>query len=327
MTPSRPPLPPPPQPTRQIFDPFNSSSTGHQRAESRLAGSTSWRESRTHKLSHQLRDTTGRGGLQHLSDLVGAGSENFGVDGRKENGDWETGAPGLREDGWRDIRDMMQGLRKRATGENNTGGSASKKAKTERDDGQSLVTGEGLQYWQGRLSTDKTLISTANYNPNLKKASVASTPTIAAVPEELDGPDPVPSESRHKTPSQIFSGLNIYLNGSTLPHISDHKLKHLLAQHGANISIALGGRTVTHVILGDKGGLAASKIQKEVARTRGKSVKFVGVRWVLDSVEKGKRQAESRYEVVRLAMKRQRSVLEMGPSQSEKAEIASHDVT
>ena len=242
---------------------------------------------------------------------------------------------------------MTQGPRKRASssrssGEALTGGSAIKKTTTKmmkRDDGTTsrrVTTGEGLQYWQGRLSTDKTLISTAaEYNPNLKKKPpslrpTSTTPPTATDPEDLnnDGPNDAPSSpaslsSLSRTigvippppPPQIFSGLTIYLNGSTHPHISDHKLKHVLAQHGANVAIALGRRTVTHVILGDKGGLAAGKIQKEVARPSGgatNGVKFVGVRWALDSVERGKRQPERRYEVVKLALRGQRSVLAVG---------------
>lgn len=85
---------------------------------------------------------------------------------------------------------------------------------------------------------------------------------------------------------QIFDGLCFYVNGSTAPLVSDHKLKHLLATHGARHSIALGRRTVTHVILGTVsanggagGGLAATKIQKEVARTGGKAVKYITVEW------------------------------------------------
>jgi hypothetical protein len=69
--------------------------------------------------------------------------------------------------------------------------------------------------------------------------------------------------------------------------VSDHKLKQLLATYGASHSIALGRRTVTHVILGKinakgvgaGGGLAASKIQKEITRTGGKAVKFVNAEW------------------------------------------------
>ena len=69
--------------------------------------------------------------------------------------------------------------------------------------------------------------------------------------------------------------------------VSDHKLKQLLAAHGAGHSIALGRRTVTHVVLGTitgkgigaGGGLAASKIQKEIARTGGNAVKFINAEW------------------------------------------------
>jgi BRCT domain, a BRCA1 C-terminus domain len=297
MPPSHPPLPPPPQPTREIIDPFNSTSTGHQHADSSISSSTSWRASRTHKLSHQLRDTTGGGGARHVSDLVGAGSGNFG---RKGNGDWERRALGLPGDACRDIRDMMQGT--------------------------SEGTNEGLQYWQGKLSTDKTLISSVKSDPQQSKAPGWST-AVAIEKSDDGGPSTETRTLDPPPPPQIFSGLNIYLNGSTLPHISDHKLKHLLAQHGANISIALGRRTVTHVILSDKGRLAAGKIQKEVTKIGGKGVKFVGVQWVLDSIEKGRRQPESRYEVVRLAMKGQRSVLGMGIGNSDRREERNDDDT
>lgn len=85
---------------------------------------------------------------------------------------------------------------------------------------------------------------------------------------------------------QIFEGLCFYVNGSTAPFVSDHKLKHLLSAHGARHSITLGRRTVTHVILGTVnanggcgGALAATKIQKEVTRTGGKAVKYITVEW------------------------------------------------
>jgi BRCT domain, a BRCA1 C-terminus domain len=240
-------------------------------------------------------------------------------------------APGLPGDGCRDIRDMMQGTRKRGS-EGMAESLMSKKATTtttttttiEREDGRSEGTREGLQYWQEKLSTDTTLISTAKSHPQLSKAPGWS--TVVAIEKSDDGsPSTQTRTPDTPPPPQIFSGLNIYLNGSTLPHISDHKLKHLLAQHGANISIALGRRTVTHVILSDKGRLAAGKIQKEVTKIGGKGVKFVGVRWVLDSIEKGRRQPESRYEVVRLAMKGQRSVLGIGIGNSDRREERNDD--
>lgn len=145
---------------------------------------------------------------------------------------------------------------------------------------------------------------------------------------------------------QIFAGLCFYLNGSTAPLISDHKLKHMLSAHGANHSITLGRRTVTHVILGTVnakggcgGGLAATKIQKEVARTGGKAVKYITVEWlvfpshkvhlsimtgmvksdvtltdicrVLESIKAGHRLPESCFAPLRLAQKTQGSVFGM----------------
>lgn len=98
-----------------------------------------------------------------------------------------------------------------------------------------------------------------------------------------DGDPPASSKSPEKL---LFAGLCFYINGSTAPLVSDHKLKQLLASHGAKHSIALGRRTVTHVILGTTstnggagGGLASSKIQKEMLRTGGKTVKFINAHW------------------------------------------------
>ncbi|KAI1617433.1 hypothetical protein EDD37DRAFT_646282 [Exophiala viscosa] len=269
----RPNLPPPPQPTRIFFDPFNSSSTGHQRAENRLSGSTSWRDSRAYKLRHQFRDNTGGGGENHLSDLVGAGSEGFGKDGRKENGDWEKGAPGLREKGWQDIRSLMDGNRKRSADS------------VEGEDGKDSIT---------ELKKRRT--------SHIQESEYASRPRepdsqLASTQQQLQSTHDEETKESAPQPPQIFRHLNIYLNGSTAPLISDHRLKQLFAQHGGNTSIGLGRRTVTHVIIGDDcgGGLASTKIQKEVALVGGKGVKYVTAQWILDSIGKGIRQPEARY--------------------------------
>lgn len=216
-------IPPAAQPIRKTFDPWNSASTGHQRAENRLGGSTSWRTSRTSKLAVQFR--SGAGGGKRLYDTVGAGSKDFGTDGRKENGSWEKGAPGLREEGWQDVRGLLTGEKKPGT----QGTERELKAENE---------GEGEQ-------------------------------------------------RQEKVERKIFTDLCIYINGSTAPTVSDHRLKQLLAENGARVSIALGRRSVTHVILGTPngaaggagGGLAAGKIQKEIQRVGGKGVKFIGVEW------------------------------------------------
>lgn len=114
------------------------------------------------------------------------------------------------------------------------------------------------------------------------------------------------TESRNKnnlSTSTIFSSLTIHINGQTTPTVSDHKLKHLLISHGANLSLHMH-RGVTHVILGEPnahssssssslkpgvkvagagGGLAAGKLQKEIQRGGWKGVKLVRVQWYVFS--------------------------------------------
>lgn len=257
--------------TRKIFDPWNSASTGHQRAENRLSGSTSWRTSRSMKLGQQFR--AGHAGGARLYDTVGAGSEHWGHDGRKENGGWEPGAPGLREPGWQDVRGLLRAKETKPT--------AGGPSQTCQDPIRSTVD----EKHDSRSSTTDT------------------------------------ADADTSAPAAIFHHLTIYINGSTAPRVGDHKLKRLLAEHGAGISIALGRRTVTHVIVGRPnggpggngagGGLAASKIQKEIARVGGCGVKYVSVDWVLDSISAGTRLPEARYQCVHVAHKGQRSVYGM----------------
>lgn len=233
-------IPAAPQPTRIFFDPFNPSSTGHQRAEDRASGgSTRWREVRAQKLRAQFADATGGGG---------------------DGGDWDGGAP----PSWPDTRGML-----------------------DRPDSRKR-TGRDLDLGGG------------DDEPKKKKRAVSQPESGRASgsgeqPHAL--PPPLP---------QIFRGLTMYLNGSTMPLVSDHRLKQLFAQHGGAISLALRRRTVTHVVLGERpaggGGLAAAKIQKEAAGRgsgsgSGSGVKYVSARWVLDSVDKGVRQPEFKYAV------------------------------
>lgn len=231
MAPPKSSHPPAAHPSRIIFDPWNSSATGHQRAENRVANGTAWRASRTRKLAHQYH--VGAGGEERIDDSVGAGLLNHEHDGRQGNGDWEDGALGPREDRWGDVREML--LRE---------GSKVGKKDAEQD-GTSLKGEENEQLL-------------------------------------------LKSERR-----KLFQNLRVYINGSTAPMVGDHKLKQLLTENGAGISIALGRRSVTHVILGRPngcrsgpgagGGLAASKIQKEIKRVGGCGVKYVGVEWYVKS--------------------------------------------
>ncbi|KAJ3945094.1 uncharacterized protein N0V96_005117 [Colletotrichum fioriniae] len=87
----------------------------------------------------------------------------------------------------------------------------------------------------------------------------------------------------------LFQGVTVYVNGSTHPIISDHRLKRVLVENGARMSIHLGRRQVTHVIVGRPagvgagagGGLASGKLEKEIRRIGGSAVKYVGVEWLV----------------------------------------------
>jgi len=246
---------------------------------------------------------------------VGAGSEDWGRDGRLENGGWERGAKGLRGANQKSLKESGVEV----------------KAKSGRDSG---VRTAGIWDVKGKASQE-------SYEDELLKERWSQS-SPAALREGLvvdgDGGDDRDQdaddrdmvdeqhdvdEEQHSIPQpQIFKNLTIYINGSTAPTISDHKLKHLLVTHGANVSIALGRRTVTHVVLGHLsnaskpgtgagGGLAGTKIQKEIARVGGKGVKFVSVEWVIDSIRKGVRVPESAHECLRLAPKGVKSVSDM----------------
>lgn len=242
--------PKPPPLNRTPFDPWNSSSTGHQRAENRLSGSPAWNASRTRKLAAQFGgDATGGA---RLADTVGAGSEDCGRDGRTENGGFARGASGLRERGQRSLWECV--------GRNGEGSEEVEKV------------------WEGRA---------------------------------------VKPERREKPPRRIFDDLVFYVNGSTYPLISDHKLKHLVVQHGGVVSVSLARRSVTHVVIGEAsgggtngagGGLAAGKIQKEIGLTRGRGIRFVSAAWVVESVRAGRRVPEGGFARLKMRPGGQRGV-------------------
>ena len=184
-----------------------------------------------------------------MYDTVGAGSRDFGRDGRKVNGGWEKVAKGLRK-GEGDLTAWMGGVEKKKDGLE--------------------MRGKGMD--GGEWGEEEAI------------CKVSETPLDSETPN-LENET---SNSARKR-KQIFQNLTIYINGSTAPLVSDHKLKYLLVEHGARISIGLSRRSVTHVILGTPngsgvgkgagGGLAGGKIQKEITRVGGCGVKYVGVEW------------------------------------------------
>lgn len=328
--------PPVAKPTKSIFDPFNSSATGHQRADNSLSGSTSWRDSRHKKLREQF--SAGAGGGKRVRDTVGAGSLDFGKDGRTENGGWERGAAELRVRGQQSLWESLKVTKDGASNNGHTCDTRpAKRIKTDTAPAPApapfVPTSVGnpepfapVRNEDGsvRESTGSWPSAHANANANANAPFECSPSDLL---EPIDPPDssepPRPKatatglvkEGGHSdtgattpVPPQIFNHLCFYINGCTAP-VGDHKLKHMISIHGGHMSIALGRRTVTHVVLGKPnangagcgGGLAGSKIHKEITQIRGKSIKFITAEWVTESISAGKRLPESRFAALKLA--------------------------
>lgn len=238
-----------------LFDPWNSSSTGHQRAENRLGASTGWRDSRNRKLMSQY--TGGPGGGKRVSDTVGEGSRN-----------WDSQAkalitPEMQSRARSSVVDMLAnpGTMKRP---------ASSSSSAPPFMSTSASTTAATSYHSGK-----------SRSPGPK--NVTAEERLTARREEEDA-----AREQARQPRRIFDGVVVYLNGSTHPLISDHKLKHVLAENGASMSSHFGRRKVTHVILGRPtagayrsggagGGLAGGKLQREISKLGGPAVKYVGV--------------------------------------------------
>ncbi|KAK8083319.1 hypothetical protein PG996_002100 [Apiospora saccharicola] len=272
------------------FDPWNSSSSGHQRAENRLGASTGWRDSRNAKLHSQF-----RGDARRVSDAVGAGAR-----------DWDPKLqavvpPELRARARCSVADMLAkpGTMQRSLSSFSSSSSTSLPSTASSKIGVDTATGAPNK--GGQSSTTKT--TEERERP-------------AEYTEKADDEDNQASPDQEEGPGRLFAGVVIYVNGSTHPQISDHKLKHALAKHGGRLSSHLGRKQVTHVILGrpigggggSGGGLAGSKLQKEIQKVRGAAVKFVGVEWILESIKAGKRLPEARFSIIKVASKGQQSV-------------------
>ncbi|KAF9774597.1 hypothetical protein IL306_007364 [Fusarium sp. DS 682] len=244
------------------FDPWNSSSTGHQRPESRLG--TGWRESRNRKLNSQFR--SGSSGGERLSDTWGAGSEDY-----DENRKMLV-PKAVRERAQRSVKDML------------------------------VKSGKMRESLGAREETDgkreEALVESRKQEDEAQEAELSS--------------------------RRMLDGAVIYVTGSTFPLISDLKLKQLVTEHGGQMSLHLGRRKVTHVIIGRPaggysdagGGLAGSKLEREIRRTAGCGVKFVGAEWILESLKAGKRLPEARFSNTKMASKAQDSVYNLFSRQS-----------
>ncbi|EPS29145.1 hypothetical protein PDE_04094 [Penicillium oxalicum 114-2] len=321
----------------RVFDPWNSASSGHQRADSGYLGTTRWRDTRIAKLKQQF------GGEECTHEKLGVlGDADFAQDGCDGGGDWRVGgndetmsmvvdAAGKEgrgkwewisdeeakrlELGVRDIRCFM-GVGKRKSGEQ----LGEKKRKKPRmfDDVESVVIDRPAEISVSTTTASPALPppppdheSKSHIKPQNLLTNLSNPLFSTSIPSSIRAND-----KTHPPSSKIFHGTTIYINGSTLPQISDHKLKSLLAENGATVAIAMARRSVSHIIIGQPGvagqgcggGLAARKLQGEIERGGWKGVRIVGVDWVLESLKAGKRLAESKFAVMSIAPKGQRSV-------------------
>lgn len=284
--PPPPPAPPPPPPFRaaepkygRAFDPWNSVALGHQRAETK--GPPGWRESRTRKLQSQL--AAGHSGGARLSDAVGAGSEDF---------DEHLGVLVPKEVRARAANSVVDMLRRPGTMSSRCGSSS----------GGDSSGGGGSR---GRSSNSRRQLGSMPPEEEEKKKkesdenkiqgdldnneATTTTATEGEAEQTLRGQEGASSETAAESfsSSKMFEGLVVYVNGSTHPLVSDHKLRHVLAENGARMAVHLGRRRVTHVVLGRPsgpsggagGGLAGGKLEREIRRVGGRGVKYVGVEW------------------------------------------------
>lgn len=287
---------PPPTPRNHgIFDPWNSASTGHQRAENPYSNTTAWRDTRARKLERQFRsgdcgdetpapaafDGTVGPSLPGDADPdpdtgardKGSGSGNGALRGAGE-WRWVSGAEATRSQlGGRDIRSFMAVGKRKTEDDEGVGGQTGKRKRgVEKLEFQASRREESAS---SRMQITSTSVSAAT--PSM------GTETVLAV----DTTSTTNTGSSKEPSTRLFSGTTIYVNGSTLPQISDHKLKHLLVSHGARISISMARKTVSHVIVGQPGaagtggggGLSARKLQQEIERGGWRGVKVVGVDW------------------------------------------------
>ncbi|KAJ5939390.1 hypothetical protein N7466_002524 [Penicillium verhagenii] len=302
----------------KLFDAWNSASTGHQKHKAAYAGTATWRDTRSLKLERQL----GTGDCLRPEDHVPS-SRSRAFDGTygsdQEDGEKKDTLNGAGEWRWvsdmeakrsqlgvRDIRSFMGSSGKRKLDSDYEARLAAKKMKG--DDANAAVratsTGDGKKEVEGAAAARR----------DSESLRLSSGPGALSV----SGPTAATLKS-----SNIFLGTTVFINGSTLPLISDHRLKRLLVDHGAQISIHMARKTVSHVIVGQPnavsnatalgagGGLSARKLQQEISRGGWKGVRIVGVEWVLESIKVGKRLSESRFGVLNVAPKGQQSVAGM----------------
>lgn len=94
-----------------------------------------------------------------------------------------------------------------------------------------------------------------------------------------------------KPETTILAGIKVYINGVTTPIIGNLELIKLIQRNGGEVKYNFSKRGCTHIIC--LSGLSASKTHKEMSSRS--NTKIVSPQWILDSVDEGKKLAESKY--------------------------------
>ncbi|KAI9858252.1 MAG: hypothetical protein M1824_004422 [Vezdaea acicularis] len=300
------------KPRREIFDPWNSITSGHQRADTNPGGNKAWRDVRNKRLGEQFGDASGAGG-RWLDDNRTLGPQTRARSGLDK---WLTGATKLKA-----------GAPACGKGKKGAGGEEPTiyAYETSTSCGPFSTPSSNLNgdTTLNGLENDTT-ISTALQQKDKNARLTFGVAPFTHPSSSLTGLNNLQNQSTnipavsHRPPKQIFSTLVFYINGSTAPAVSDHMLKQLIAQHGGRLSISLGRRSVSHVILGRPnsagkgagGGLAGGKLEKEMRISRSVGVKYVSVDWILESIRAGIRLPEARFAPLSLARSGQKSIYE-----------------
>lgn len=296
-----------------IFDPYNSCSTGHQRAERASSHSSQWRETRRRKLEGQFTSSTN-------TTSTSISTSNSGRAHASSGGEWKwmsVHEARRIELGVMDIRRYM--------GVSKGGRSSQLLTAGQKEQHRSIATTttttttttteeRAMLAYQPRslMSVDDAVVRSSTttpsaYEPSSEHNNNSNNPSHNNQPTTITATNTNSHEKQSQGKNHkrgIFSTLTFYINGSTYPTISDHKLKRLIADEGGCVLLHLARKAVTHVILGSSnnttntntenkpgmkaggGLLAAGKLQKEVlmhhgSGNSGNGIKYVTVDWLV----------------------------------------------
>lgn len=278
------------------FDPWNSSASGHQRAEARgITSGIAWRDMRNRRLQDQYLGKTTKTNPQpgtrqprmSVMEMLAKPGSMMPMPRTKTELDDKT------EHQQDDKNEKEHNNEKEDKIRHDDNEKQTPMMATDKHDDSTAEPAEEQAAWDDdgwytqqemdELGCAIAIAQDQHDRPRQQEHRKKDTAAAPATPPK-DDPDVGATTPKKRA---IFDGLVIYVNGSTFPIISDHRLKQLLAEHGATMSSHVARRQVTHIILGRPnangrgagGGLAGAKLEKEIRRAGGRAIKYVNVEW------------------------------------------------